>query len=361
MGFLRGLGTAICSLLLFLALSIFSVAFLVNGTVLKADFVNTQIDKLNMSDIAQQFIDDQIKDEMTDSGTFITDVATRIINTEEPLVKDQLHTAISSAYSYLLNKNDELNINISFIDIKQNLNDGLWQTAVDYLKEEMSPLSADAANRYVADIRQQIPQDNLPQALATLPSNLRNQVIDQYLLQLGGKGSTEALESLVSFSIDTVVRQYFNQYFSSFTDEIPDSYTIDNDTFDADIMNTMQDVRTYIGYFKTVYVWLIVYMIVMAGLIFLINWRNVRASLRSLGIDLLIFGILDLAGVIILRMQHISQYITNTDIPSSVITWAEGLLKDISTIMMTFSIGVLVAAIILMVLSFIVKKPEAAA
>ncbi len=357
MGFLRGLGTAICSLLLFLALGIFSMAFLLNSTVLNAGFVNSQVDKLDMSSIAQNIINDQIKDQVPADETFISDVSAKIVDTEEPLIKEQLHTGINSAYAYLLKENNDLNIEISFTEIKQSLKATLWQTSVDYLKEQLTPLSGDAANQYVDNIRQQIPEDALPQALSVLPQTLRKEVIDQYLLQLGGKGSTDVLSALVNFAVDPVVKQYFDQYFNNYIDQIPDSYSINSSTIDTNTMDNIQNIRTGIGYFKVYYLWLIVFMIVMAGLIFLINWRNIRASLRSLGIDLLIFGVLDLAGVLILRTMHISQFITNTNVPASVISWADGLLKNVGSIMMPFSIGVLVVAVILMVLSFMVKNP----
>ena len=360
MGFLKGLGTAICSILLFLALSIFSLAFLLNSTVLDAGFVNAQVDKLNMSDIAQNIINDNFKDLIPANDTFMTDISTKIINTEEPAIKEQLHTGINSAYAYLLKQNNELNIDISFTGVKQDLKDNLWNTAVDYLKEQLSPLNGDAAKQYVDNIRQEIPEDALPQALLALPQDLRNEVIDQYLLQLGGKGSTDALSALVNFAIGDEVKAYFNQYFNSYIDEIPDSYAVNSGTLDSDAMNNIQNARTYIGYFKETYVWLIIFMIVMAGLIFLINWRNVRGSLRSLGIDLLIFGILDLAGVLITRTLHVSQYITDSSVPNSVLTWVDGLVKDVGSIMLTFSIGVLVVAVILVVLSFVVKKPAEA-
>jgi len=358
MGFLKGLGTAVCSLLLFLALSIFSLAFLINSTILNAGFVNSQVDKLDMSFIAQNIINDQIKEQIPADETFISDVSAKIVDTEEPLIKEQLHTGIDASYAYLLKENNDLNIEISFTEIKQSLKANLWQTSVDYLQEQLAPLSGDAAKQYVDNIRQQIPEDALPQALSVLPPTLRNEVIDQYLLQLGGKGSTDALSALVNFAIGDQVKAYFDQYFSNYIDQIPDSYTVNSSTIDTNTMDNIQNVRTAIGYFKVYYAWLIVFMIVMAGLIFLINWRNVRASLRSLGIDLLIFGILDLAGVLILRTMHISQFITDPNVPASVMSWADGLLNDVGSIMMTFSIGVLVVAVVLMVLSFIVKKPE---
>lgn len=53
MGFLKGLGTVICSFLLFLALIIFSIAFMLNSTILNSNFVNSQVSKIEIASIAR--------------------------------------------------------------------------------------------------------------------------------------------------------------------------------------------------------------------------------------------------------------------------------------------------------------------
>ena len=361
MGFLKSLGTVICSFLLFLALTVFSFAFLVNGTVLNADFVNSQVDKLDFSSIAHDTIEDQIDQQLSQNAIFLRDVAFKIVAAEEPLIKEQIHAGIDDAYFYFLNDKGTFNIDISLVELKQAFKNSLWQTAVDYLNEQLAGLSDSGVDRYVENITMQIPEDVFPKVLTLLPEGLRTEVIKLYLKELGGRGVFDSVSFGLDFIVETQVKASFEQYFDSFIQDIPDSYAIDESSVGTEDMEVFRDARRIIGYFQAGYIWLIVFMIVMAGLIFLINWSNIRASLRALGTDLLIFGVLDLAGVLILRNLRFEQYIPDyRDIPVSVQSWVDGLLRDITGIILWFSIGVLAAGVILMVISFIVKPREAA-
>jgi hypothetical protein len=98
----------------------------------------------------------------------------------------------------------------------------------------------------------------------------------------------------------------------------------------------------------------------MAGLIFLINWKNVKVSARTLGIDLLIFGVIDLAGALVVRSLHLEKMFTDSnDIPVSVVNWMQGLISDITGMMLVFSISVLVIGVVFTTVSFFIKSPEA--
>ncbi len=362
MGFLRGLGTTICSILLFLALTVFSVAFLLNSTVLSAGFMKSQLDKLDISSIAHDTIEEQISEELPQNSQFIKGVVLQIIDDQEPVIKEEIHTGIDTAYAYMLEKESSLSITISLVKIKQNITADIWTTAVNYLKAQLAGLSAEEVDRYVQDIAVQIPEDMLPRVLTILPVDVRLDIIKQYLKELGGRGIFESSSFGLDFLVEPQVKASVEQYFQDSIANISDTYTIDESSIDSGTMSSIRDARTAIGYFKAWYVWLIVFMVVLAGLIFLINWKNIRASMRALGIDLLIFGILDLAGTLVVRNLHVMKYIPDSsDIPVSVQNWIQALTRDITGIMLIFSIGVIVVGGILMALSFIIKNPETAA
>lgn len=362
MGFLRGLGTTICGILLFLALTVFSAAFLLNGTVLNTGFMNSQIDKLDISSIAHDAINTQIQEELPPNSDFINGVVLNFFDKEVPQIKTQLHNGINEAYDYFLQKTDTLSVTISLAEIKQNLKDNIWQTAVDYLKTKLAGMSGTQADSYVGDIAAQIPQDLLPPELLALPSSLRTQIEKQYLLSLGGKGVFSSLSFGLSFVIEPQLKAAVEQYFTDNIKDIKDTYTIDESTIDSTTMQSLRDIRTGISYFKAWYVWLIIIMVILAGLIFLINWKNLRGSMRALGMDLLIFGILDLAGVLLVLYLRPEKFIfENTDVSVPVQNWIHGLITDVTSIMMAFSIGVLIVGIVFMAGSFFIKRPEAKA
>jgi hypothetical protein len=127
----------------------------------------------------------------------------------------------------------------------------------------------------------------------------------------------------------------------------------------ADADEPLAKARKYIGYFQSGYWLMIVFMLVMAGLIFLIN-RNVKSTCRALGIDLLIFGALDLAGIIIAKLITPTNFIKNTsDVPASALNVIDNVYKDVTNIALRFTIGVLAVGVILLVVSFIMKPRQA--
>jgi hypothetical protein len=362
MAVLRGIGTVICSILLFLVLGIFMTAFVMNGTVLNPNFVNAAINKLDTSEIAQDVINEQLVNEIPQGSDLMYDVTAQLIKSEEPLIKAQVNNAINDAYDYLLSEKNEFTLTFSLTAIKQNLNDNVWQIAVDYLRSTMANMSEAQVDAYVQEIAVQIPEDVYPEVIAELPDNVRLRIVAQYLKELGGRGIFEEFSFGLDFLVENQVKNAVEQYIGEYVDQIPDSLVIDESNFNSETINSLKSARTYIGYFKAVYIWLIILIIVLAGLIFLINWKNIRASLRSLGIDILIFGILNLAGVLIAMNIRISpQNPVVADLPGAMQSWVQGLVRDVCMVALPLSIGILAIGIALTVASFFVNKPDTAA
>lgn len=358
---LRILGTTVFSFLLFLAISVLSIAFLLNSTVLNPKFVNTQIEKLDTSEIARDLIDEQLKAQLPQSSDFLMEISVSILEKESNLIKAQITPAISDAYAYLLGDKDTLQLSISLVAIKQDLKTTIWDTAIKYLQTKTADMSEAELNRYVLDIASQIPPETYPAELMILPQTTRDQIVSMYIKDLAGRGQFNPTAFGLSANTKDEVKNTVQEYLNSYIEEIDDTYTIDESTIGADGMNTLNDARTYIGYFKLGYFWLYVVIVVLAGLIFLINWNDVRASMRSLGIDLLVFGVLDLLGILVMKSLSLMTSIPGyNDVPVSVQNWIQGVVSDITSIMMTFSIAVMVIGAVLLTVSFIIKKPQAA-
>jgi hypothetical protein len=354
--FLKGLGTFFCSFLLFLSLSIFSVAFLLHSTLLNPDFVASQVDKIDISALARDIAEKQIDEQLPEEAEILKDVTFDILNQQEPWIKKQLDSVIYTGYDFLLSKNQQLEITISMVELKANLKDSLWQASQKYLQQKLAGLSQDQIKQYLQDIAGQIPRENLPPELARLSESQLNTYIDQYLRKFGGQELLQNLPADINKLIDDQLKLYFNQYYDKLADQIDDEYTIDESTMSSDVMEQLLLARKYIGYFQTGFYALIVFMLLMVTFIFLIN-RNIRDTARALGIDFILFGALDLVGVLIAKNINPVNFIP--DIPSSLESWLTGLYKDIFSILQAFSIAVLIIGIVLLVISFIVK-PSAA-
>lgn len=359
MKFLKGLVTGILSFILFLSLTVFSIAFVLHGTVLSPDFVSSQVDKIEISKIARDIAEEQIGKELPQGATFLKDVTYEVITKQEPWIKEQLHQAIDTGYDFFLGKSNKLIITVSLVDLKKNLNDSLWQTSEDYLKKQLAGKSDTEISRYLQDIIKQIPDDTLPPELAVLPADVRNAAIEQYLRESAGQKSIVNFPPEITYQIENVAKQYFDKYLADFVKEIHDTYTIDESSIGSNTMDAFFQVRKGIGYFQTYYYWLIVLMIVLAALIFLVN-MNIRATARALGVNLCIFGALDLIGVILTMTLSPMQYLSDPlQIPASLNSWIDGLSKDIALVALPLSIGILVVGVALLVVSFIVKPKEA--
>ncbi len=356
MKFLKGLGIFIFSFLLFLSLSVFSIGFLLHSTLFNPDFVTSQVDKIDISAMARDIVEKEVVQDIPQEVQFLKDVTYDVIDEQEPWLKKQMDSVIYTGYDFLLGKSNQLKITVPLEELKANLKDSLWQTSQKYLEKELASLSQDQIKQYLQDFVGEISKENLPPALATLPKNQLNTYIEQYLQEFGGQKPTEYLPPEVTKLLEDQLKIYFDQYYQELADQIPDKYTIDESSIPSDAMDKLLLARKYIGYFQTGYYALIVFMVLLAGLIFLIN-RNVRDTTRTLGIDLLVFGALDMVGVLLTKNINPVSFIP--DIPASLETWLAGLYKDILSIVQIFSIAVLITGIVLLVVSFIVK-PRAA-
>lgn len=360
MGILKGLAVSILSLILFLTLGIFSIAFMVHGTVLDSGFVLGQVDKIPVSDIARNVSEAFIGEQLSQEMPFARDVALNVLEKQEPWIKKEMKAAVNTGYDYLLDKTDELNIVIPLSELKENLKNSLWDEARSYLREQTVGKTENEISRYLQSIVSQIPSDILPPDLAALPYDMRNLAIEQYLRDLAGLNSIMNLPPEITTPILNQAKTYFDRFLEDFINQVPDSYTLNESKLSHDTMDSLQKAKTAVGIFQTYYPWMIVLIIVLAVLIFLVN-MNIRATARALGTNLLIFGIIDLAGVILMKALPIVDWASsfvNQDIPASLNAWVSGLISDVSSVALPLSIGLLAAGVVLLVVSFVIPKKE---
>jgi hypothetical protein len=359
MGFLKGFLTTILMIIFFFTLGIFSLAFMIHGTLLSADFVSNQVEKMPISSITRDITEDQIGDVLPQDSEFLTEVAYKIIESQEPWIKTHLKDAITTGYDYFLGKTNYLSITVPLSDLKENIKNSFWGEMGDYLHEELAGKSDAEISSYLQNMILQLPEDILPAEFDTLPSAERNLYLEQYLREIAGVPPKSGAPPLDPHK-KSLADQYVNDFINHFVNKIPNSYIIDESSIGSDTMHTFQNIRQYIGYFQTYYYWLIVLLVVLIGLIFLVNW-GVKVPARALGIELLFIGIIDLVGIFILRSLPFTQWITNTghfDISPALNTWIQGLINDITWVALPLSIGILVIGIALLVLSIVLPSRE---
>jgi hypothetical protein len=128
------------SILLFVTLCVVGVMVTVNQTVLNADFVVHQVDRLDISAAVSEVLDEElvgsmIGEQLPISTDFLMPIVLDTLAREEPWVKEQIATAVYEIYDYLLAQGDTLRFDISVSDIRDTLEANL----IAALAEEIPP------------------------------------------------------------------------------------------------------------------------------------------------------------------------------------------------------------------------------
>jgi len=294
---LKGFGLVILSFLLFLSLSVFGIAFMINSTLLNPDFVAAEVDKIDVSALVIELTEEQIGEQLPEEALFLKEAFYEVISDHEPWLKEQVNAAIYSGYDFFLGKSESLDIVISLEPLKTSLRDSLWQTFNEYLPSELSGLTEDQ------------------------------------------------------------LEPYFDQYYQEIAGQIPSELAVDESLIPPEAMEQIIQVRRGIGYFQTGYSALIGFMVLLIAGIILIN-HNVRDTTRGLGIIFLIYGVLEFIGVHLAR-NFAPTSLPLHDIPLPLQTWLMGLYSDLLAPLQMFSLGVLIGGVVLLVASFVYKPREA--
>ena len=310
-----------------------------------------------ISSIARDVTEDQIGKELPQGSEFLMEVAYNIIERQEPWIKTQLKNAINIGYDYFLSKTNSLSITIPLSELKTSLKNSFWAELESYLQGQLAGKSDAEISSYLQNIIQQFPQDMLPDELSTIPTSERNLYIEQYFREIAGVPPKSGAPLIDPYYKD-LADQYANDFIDSFVSDIPNAYTIDESSIGSDTMSVFRDIRTYIGYFQTYFYWLIALLIVLAALIFLVNW-SIKVPARALGIELLVIGIIDLVGIFLQRMLPLTKWISDMgkfEIPTSLNTWIQGLINDVTAVALPLAIAILVIGIALLVLSIVLPS-----
>ncbi len=158
MKFLKGLALSLLSFLLFLSLSIFSSAFMLNNTLLDPDFVTSEINRLDMSSLAGEFLSEQIPQE----ESYIAEVLDKTITDLEPWIKEQASTAIYTGYDYLMGRTQSLSLTISTKPVKDSLKENLREALLASPPSELKGMSPAIIEQYSDEVFQQLVGDIEP-------------------------------------------------------------------------------------------------------------------------------------------------------------------------------------------------------
>jgi hypothetical protein len=294
---LKGLALGFLGFLLFLSLAVFGLAFTLNQTVLNPDFVASEVNRLDMSSLAKEFVSGQIPQ----MGGAMDEAIDDAIADLEPWIKEQATAAIYSGYDFLLGRSQSLDIVISTEELKEGLKDSLKAAFLE------SP----------------------PPEFAGVPPEM--------------------------------IETYFDQYYQQFSQQIPATFDLSQDLINPEVMTNLEQARKYIGYFQVGYRALIAFILVLIAGIILIHrqvkgaTRQLGITFLVYGVPGYV-GILiakNYAGA------QMAQFMSQPGFPVSLRTWLPQLADGIIAPLEMFSLGVLICGVVLLVVSFVYKPREA--
>jgi len=207
MKLLKGLALTLLSLLLFLSLSIFGLALTLNNTILNPDFVVSELDRLDISSLAKEFISEQIPPE----EELMAEVLDDTIADLEPWIREQVSDSVYSSYDYLIGRSQSLSLVISLEPLRDSLK-----------------------------------------------SNLREAVLRSPPPELAGVPPAE-------------VERYFNEFYQQISEQIPPTFEFDESSLSPEVLAQLEQVRQAIGYFQLGYKALIGFILLLILGIILIN------------------------------------------------------------------------------------------
>ncbi len=389
MSFLKGLALTFLSLLLFLSLVLFGQALTLNMTALNADFVADQIDSLDVPSLVNESLDDE---EFPAEFRASLDSSLPAI---ESWAKEQLTAAIDPTYDYLLGRSQDINLPVILKDtvldpvgIRSLLEDvDLTALVEDYLNDE-SVLAVPPGREFLNDYLEAAVMETVGELEPWVKDQAASVVepVTDYLL--GNSTDINVTISLapVMNALHDNLRQAFlaspppelaglppaqiqtdfNQIWQDFSLNLPASYDLDEALLGTEIETDFAEALTeaeealdtasdIIGFYQAGFIALIAFILLTIGGIVLIQ-RNVRGSTRLLGIIFLIYGLIEYAGILIIKSVTESEL--PGDIPASLEKWLIGLTADVLAPLAIVSIVIMAVGAALLITSFVYRRQQ---
>ena len=391
MGVLKGLAVGLLSFLLFLSLSVFGVAFAVNSTVLNPSFVTSELDRLDVSSVVEEFVIEPTTEDEFEVALINT------IGKVEPLVKEQVGTIIDDIYDYLLGESENLDLAITLkntllsSDFIVSLVDELdvSSMAEEFLNEQLTA-GIPAGMEYLGEYL----NESLAGVIAELEPWLKEQIsaaadpIVDYLLGESKSLSiaipsgpvTESLKDDLwdAFSQSPPLKytglplaqleRQFDEAYQEFTEQFPRTFELDESLLGtevpeaiagalADAEDVLGQAKQHIGTYQLGYKLLIGFMVLLVLCIILIN-RNVKITTRSLGITSLTYGAIEFGGLFAADHFGLAQ-LSELDLLAAFQEWLPQFASNLLSPLQTFSIGLMAVGVVLIIVSVVYKRKPA--
>jgi hypothetical protein len=358
----KGILVGVLSFFLMLSLIIFGVSFMVKSTAMNPDFITDRVDQADLTQLANDFVDEYYVEEIPEDMRFFEDVVYEVIADHESWLKEQFSAAVHDGYDYLLDKTDTLEIIIPLENLKESVRESLWLHFMEKLPEWISSPDDEGLKKLIYDnidnFVEEIPEGYLPDDYSMLPEVQLRQYVDAYFEDLEEQIIDGRLSPSLQAEIEDLLLPYFNQYYDEIVEEVPSEFVINEDEIDSDAMETLETVRGWVGVFNAVYYALIGFMVLLVAGIVLLHF-NVKGATRSLAKTFLVYGIGEFVAVMVAR-YIVPNLLPTGDLPVSFQDFIKDAYTGLLAPLQWFSLGILIAGVALLLVSIFYKRGKVA-
>ncbi len=375
----------VLSLLLFLCLTVFGIGFTANATLLSRDFLPREVDRLEMAPL----LTDAVELGAPDAPANIRNAAAQAAAKLEPEVKAQFKAANYKVYAYLLGQSDT-------IDLSQVIKDTVLSSGLISSIENDADVLTLVRQTVRNELAKMVPASQqqltsyLDQAMPSLDPWLRQQmdaatgpVVDYLVGNTNTLHMTIALDQMKSI-LQTSARAaflksppsqlagatqaqldaIFGQYYSQFAAQIPASITIDPSSLGlsgsssmaqtlSDAESGLSDAKAAISRFRTYFLLLLLGIALLIAAIILVH-REVKGSMRDLGIVFLTYGFLESIGILI--GEYFLGRARISGAPEAIQSWLPGVYWDILRPLLILSIVLAIVGLGMIIVSVVYRR-----
>jgi hypothetical protein len=351
----------ILSFLLLFSISIFGISFMVNSTAMNPDFISGLVEEADITQLANDFAEEELIDEIPEDIPFLEDVIYDVIADHEPWLKEQFSAAVHDGYDYLLDKTENLEIRIPLESLKESVRESAWRHFMERLPEWISGPDDEGLKGLIYDniyeFAGELPGIYIPDDYSMLSEAQLRQYVDMYFQDIESQIVDSQLSPSLKAQIEDLLLPYFNEYYDELVEEIPAEFVVNEDEISSDTMETLETAKQWVGVFKTVFYALIGFMVLLIAGIVLI-YRNVKDSTRSLSITFLVYGVVEFAAVMV-ALYLVPNYFPIDDWPVSIQNFITDAYSRVLAPLQWFSLGILIAGVALLLTSIFYRRGKA--
>jgi hypothetical protein len=298
--------------------------------IINKEFMTEMINALDVKSITQDIVGDQLDMVLPQGIKLNSDEVDQIMVAVEPALKTGMISAADPIADYLLGIRPSFSITIP------------WDTAAVSTKSIVKQ----------AFLRQ------LPPELATATTAQIDQAYDIYWAS--AQSSIPTIFDLDSTILGEDISQSINDGLNSAQDALTSARDSINEAT-IDMEEALNEVQPFIRLFQIAYWGLIVLILLVIGGVVLIH-RSVRGATRDLGINFLVYGAINLIGMLILKniigKPEFIRSIVEGEIPDSTFDVISPVIQRLTQPLFIFALVCTIIGVALLVVSFVYPKRE---